>query len=125
MINGKIIIGVILFICIVLSGCSSPQFNIIGDWKDATGMIQTYDKDGTCVNVSVTAYFNSESSKSKFSLSNSPNDEGFYTLSVQEASSIKTKFKVKVINDDKIELYFNDDNVPLYDKVPVYRLTRQ
>lgn len=117
----KFLIGLILILSIALVGCSSSQFNIVGVWSDATGATRIFDKDGTCKNVSVLDVAHSV----PYSLSNSPDKNGYYSLKVSESSFVVSEYNVKVINNDKIEIYVNDDKVPIYSEVPLYRLTRK
>lgn len=111
------LIGLLLFVCIMLAGCSSAQFDIIGMWKDADGSTRIFSSNGTCQNV---AKIDIGGSNPTYTISGKANSNGFYSLYVEQGGYNQTTFYVKVVNNDKIQIYENPSATK-----PLYNLTRQ
>jgi hypothetical protein len=86
----------------VLAGCSSAKFNIVGMWKDADGTTRTFSTNGTCQNV---AKIDIGGPSPTYSISEKADSTGYYSLFVSQSGYNQTTFYVKVISNDSIKIY--------------------
>lgn len=113
----KSLIGLLLIVCIVLAGCSSSRFDIVGMWKDDGGTTRTFSSDGTCQNV---AKIDIGGPSPTYSISEKADSNGYYSLFVSQSGYNQTTFYVKVISNDSIKIYESSSA-----SKPLYSLTRQ
>lgn len=94
----------LLLVCILVVGCSSARFNIVGMWKDDGGTIRTFSANGTCKNIAI---IDIGGPAPVYSISEKAESNGYYLLNVSQGGYNETTFYVKVTNNDEIQIYEN------------------
>lgn len=119
--NRYVILTIVLVVLVIgatyIFNSFSDKFDIVGMWKDTNGTIRTFSSDGTCLNV---AKIDIGGSSPTYTLSEKKDSDNYYLLSVQQGGYNQTTFYVKVISDDKIEIYESESVT-----TPLYSLTKQ
>jgi len=110
------VMTITLLVLISLVGCGSGSFSIIGAWTDVDGTTRVFYDDGTCRNVSL---IDIGGPSPTYILSEEEND-GAYSMYVEQGGYNGMNLFVKVDNDDHILIYQNES-----DASPLYDLTRQ
>ncbi|WP_075365031.1 hypothetical protein [Desulfosporosinus metallidurans] len=100
----KVSIGLLLLVCILVVGCSSARFNIVGMWKDDRGTIRSFSDNGSCKNV---AKIDIGGPSPVYSISEKVDSNGYYLLQVSQSGYNETTFYVKVTNNDEIQIFEN------------------
>lgn len=99
----KVTIGLlVLLVSIFFVGCSSESFSIVGMWKDDGGTIRIFSDNGTCKNI---AKVDIGGPAPVYSISEKVDSNGYYLLDVSQGGYNETKFYVKVISNDEIQIY--------------------
>jgi hypothetical protein len=83
---------------------AAVQLDIVGMWKDKDGTTRIFSSDGTCQNV---AKIDIGGPPPVYTISEKPDNNGYYILFVSQSGYNQTNFYVKVISGDEIEIYEN------------------
>jgi hypothetical protein len=94
----------------------SVQLDIVGMWKDKDGTTRIFSSDGTCQNV---AKIDIGGPPPVYTISEKPDNNGYYILFVSQSGYNQTNFYVKVISRDEIKIYENPNSTEA-----LYNLTR-
>jgi hypothetical protein len=94
----------------------AAQLDIAGMWQDKDGTTRIFSSDGICQNV---AKIDIGGPPPVYTISEKPDNNGYYLLFVSQSGYNQTTFYVKVINRDEIKIYENPNAVEA-----LYNLTR-
>lgn len=100
----------------MLSGCSGSNFDIVGMWQDLDGTVKTFNPDQTCNSV---ALVDIGGPSPTYNFSKNKDSDGYYWLLVVQGGYNETKFYVKVIDADTVQIFDNPN-----DEEPRYSLSR-